>query len=69
MTRWLRCEQQQAKEFTMATNMNALHPPTRAWRRGRRVLRWIGTGLAVVVGLIVVLALVGAMYESAADED
>ncbi len=51
----------------MATNINALHPPSRAWRMGRRVLRWIGTGLAVVVGLIVVLGLVGAMYESAAE--
>ncbi len=47
----------------MATNMNVLHPPSRAWRRGRRVLRWIGRSLAVVVGLIVVLGLVGAIYE------
>ena len=48
----------------MASIINSLHPPFRAWRMGRRVLRWIGTGLAVVVGLIVVLALVGAMYEA-----
>jgi pimeloyl-ACP methyl ester carboxylesterase len=51
----------------MATITNSLHPPSRAWRRGRRVLRWIGRGLAALVGLIVVLALVGAMYESAAE--
>jgi pimeloyl-ACP methyl ester carboxylesterase len=51
----------------MATNMNVLHPPSRAWRRGRRVLRWIGRSLAAVVGLIAVLGLVGAIYESAAE--
>ena len=37
------------------------------WRSGRRVLRAIGRRLAAVVGLIVVLGLVGAIYESAAE--
>ena len=36
------------------------------WRSGRRVLRAIGRTLAALVGLIVVLGLVGAIYESAA---
>jgi len=38
-----------------------------AWRRVRRVLRGIGRTLAALVGLIVVLGLVGAIYESAAE--
>jgi len=42
------------------------HSPSRAWRRGRRVLRWIGRGLAALVGLIAVLALAGASYEAIA---
>jgi pimeloyl-ACP methyl ester carboxylesterase len=50
----------------MATIINALNPPSRAWRVGRRVLRWIGRGLAALVGLIAVLALVGASYEAIA---
>jgi pimeloyl-ACP methyl ester carboxylesterase len=37
------------------------------WRSGRRVLRAIGRTLAALVGLIVVLGLVGAIYESAAE--
>ena len=50
----------------MATITNALNPPSRAWRMGRRVLRWIGRVLAALVGLIVVLGLVGASYEAIA---
>ena len=41
-----------------------MHIPSPVWRRGRRVLRGIGRTL---VGLIVVLGLVGAVYESAAE--
>ena len=37
------------------------------WHRGRQVLRAIGRTLAALVGLIVVLGLVGAIYESAAE--
>jgi len=37
------------------------------WRRGRQVLRAIGRTLVALVGLIVVLGLVGAIYESAAE--
>src|SRR6476659_6752819 len=50
----------------MATITNTRNPPSRAWRMGRRVLRWIGRGLAPLVGLIAVLALVGASYEAIA---
>ena len=50
----------------MATITNALNPPSRAWRIGRRVLRGIGRTLAALVGLIVVLALTGASYEAIA---
>ena len=50
----------------MATITNVLNPPSRAWRMGRRVLRWIGRVLAALVGLIVVLGLVGASYEAIA---
>ena len=38
-------------------------------RSGRRVLRGLGRTLAALVGLIVVLGLVGAIYESAASND
>jgi pimeloyl-ACP methyl ester carboxylesterase len=41
--------------------------PSSTWRIGRRVLRGIGRTLAALVGLIVVLGLVGALYESAAE--
>ena len=44
-----------------------MHGSSPAWRIGRRVLRGIGRTLAALVGLIVVLALVGAIYESAAE--
>jgi hypothetical protein len=44
-----------------------MNAPSSPWRRGRRVLRRIGRTLAALVGLIVVLGLVGAMYESAAE--
>jgi pimeloyl-ACP methyl ester carboxylesterase len=50
----------------MATVTNALNPPSSTWRKGRRVLRWIGRGLAVVAGLMAVLALLGASYEAIA---
>ena len=45
-----------------------LNVPSPAWRRVRRVLRGIGRTLAALVGLIVVLGLVGAVYESASVE-
>ena len=44
-----------------------LSVPSPAWRSVRRVLRGIGRTLAALVGLIVVLGLVGAVYESAAE--
>ena len=44
-----------------------LQPPSRASHMGRRVVRRLGKGLVVVVGLIIALALVGTMYESAAE--
>src|SRR5829696_3823744 len=50
----------------MATITNALNTPSSTWRKGRRVLRWIGRGLVALVGLIAVLALVGASYEAIA---
>jgi pimeloyl-ACP methyl ester carboxylesterase len=50
----------------MTTITNTLNVPSPAWRRGKRVLRGIGWGLAALVGLIVVLALVGASYEAIA---
>src|ERR1043165_9432869 len=50
----------------MATIINALNTPSRAWRIGRRVLSWTGRGLAALFVLIVVLALAGASYEAIA---
>src|SRR4051794_16226399 len=44
-----------------------MHIPSRVWHRGRRVLRGIGRTLATLFGLIVVLGLVGAIYESMAE--
>ena len=44
-----------------------MNVPSSTWRRGWRVLRGIGRTLAALVGLIVVLGLVGAIYESAAE--
>jgi hypothetical protein len=46
---------------------STLNVPSPAWRRVRRVLRGIGRTLAALVGLIVVLGLGGAVYESAAE--
>src|SRR5512138_1453308 len=46
---------------------STINVPSATWRRGRRVLRAIGRRLAALVGLIVVLGLVGAIYESAAE--
>src|SRR5215213_5081592 len=40
--------------------------PSSTSRIGRQVLRWIGSGLIVLVGLIIVLGLVGASYEAIA---
>jgi pimeloyl-ACP methyl ester carboxylesterase len=50
----------------MATVTNALNTPSQVWHSGKRVLRWIGRGLAALVGLIAVLALAGASYEAIA---
>lgn len=50
----------------MATRMNAPQPASHPWNLGR-VLRRIGKGLAVIVGLIILLGLAGAAYESAAE--
>jgi hypothetical protein len=44
-----------------------MNVPSAPRRRGRRVLRGIGRTLAALVGLIVILGLVGAIYESAAE--
>ena len=46
---------------------STMNVPSSAWRSGRRVLRGIGRTLAALFGLIVVLGLVGAVYESAAE--
>jgi pimeloyl-ACP methyl ester carboxylesterase len=46
---------------------STLNVPSAPRRRGWRVLRGIGRSLAALVGLIVVLGLVGAVYESAAE--
>jgi pimeloyl-ACP methyl ester carboxylesterase len=50
----------------MATIIDALNTPSRAWRIGRRVLSWTGRGLAALFALIAVLALAGASYEAIA---
>jgi pimeloyl-ACP methyl ester carboxylesterase len=47
----------------MATIINALNTPSRAWRVGKRVLSWVGRGLAALFVLLVILALAGASYE------
>ncbi len=50
------------------SNVNGTpHPSSRALPKRRRVLRWIGRGLAAAVGLVVVLGLAGAIYESSAE--
>src|SRR4051812_24508546 len=51
----------------MTAISSTLNVPSPAWRSVRRVLRGIGRTLAALVGLIVVLGLVGAVYESAAE--
>jgi pimeloyl-ACP methyl ester carboxylesterase len=43
-----------------------MNMPSAPWRMGRRVLRGIGRTLAALVGLVVVLGLVGAGYETLA---
>src|SRR5215210_4903280 len=55
------------KEIIMTTLPTTMHIPSPVWRIGRRVLRGIGRTLAALFGLIVVLGLVGAIYESAAE--
>jgi len=50
----------------MATIINALNTPSRAWRVGKRVLRWASRGLAALFVLIAILALAGASYEAIA---
>jgi pimeloyl-ACP methyl ester carboxylesterase len=50
----------------MATIINALNTPSRAWRVGKRVLSWAGRSLGALVGLLVALALIGASYEAIA---
>ena len=50
----------------MTTIPSTMHVSSPAWRRGRRVVRGIGRRLAALFGLIVVLALVGASYETIA---
>jgi pimeloyl-ACP methyl ester carboxylesterase len=50
----------------MATIINALNTPSRAWHMGRRILRWTGRGLAALFVLLAVLALAGASYEAIA---
>src|SRR5690348_12137262 len=55
------------EDITMATVTNALNVPSSPWRRVRRVLRGIGRTLAALVGLLVVLGLVGAVYESVSE--
>jgi hypothetical protein len=55
------------KEIMMRPIPTTMHGSSPAWRIGRRVLRGIGRTLAALVGLIVVLAVVGAIYESAAE--
>jgi pimeloyl-ACP methyl ester carboxylesterase len=51
----------------MTTIPSTMDVPSATWRIGRRVLRRIGRTLAALVGLVVVLGLVGAVYESAAE--
>jgi pimeloyl-ACP methyl ester carboxylesterase len=50
----------------MATMPKTVHPSSPTWRIGRRVLRGIARTLAVLVGGILGLALVGAGYEAIA---
>jgi pimeloyl-ACP methyl ester carboxylesterase len=51
----------------MTPTPTTMQIPSATWRSGRRVLRAIGRTLAALVGLIIVLGLVGAVYESAAE--
>ena len=51
----------------MTSLPSTLNVPSAPWRRVRRVLRGIGRTLAVLVGLLVVLGLVGMVYELAAE--
>src|SRR4051812_35060201 len=56
----------QRKEIMMTPLPSTMNVPSATWRRGRHVLRAIGRTLVALVGLIVVLGLVGAIYEPAA---
>jgi pimeloyl-ACP methyl ester carboxylesterase len=51
----------------MTSPPSTMNVPSSTWRKGQPVLRRIGRTLAALVGLIVVLGLVGAIYESAAE--
>src|SRR5689334_22303717 len=55
------------KETIMTPTPTTTQIPSATWRRGRQILRTIGRTLAALVGLIVVLGLVGAVYESTAE--
>lgn len=50
----------------MTSLPTTLTPASRAWPRVQRMLRWIGRGLAVAIGLLIALGLVGASYEALA---
>jgi pimeloyl-ACP methyl ester carboxylesterase len=50
----------------MATITNAVNPPSRAWRIGRRILGGIGRAIGVLLALFAILALAGASYEAIA---
>src|SRR5215212_8125670 len=51
----------------MTPTPTTMQIPSATWRSARLVLRGIGRTLAALVGLIIVLGLVGAVYESAAE--
>jgi hypothetical protein len=56
----------QRKEIIMTPTPTTMNIPSSTWRISRRRLSRIGRTLATLLGLIVVLGLVGAIYESAA---
>jgi pimeloyl-ACP methyl ester carboxylesterase len=57
----------QRKEIIMTPTPTTMNIPSSTWRISRRRLSRIGRTLATLLGLIVVLGLVGAIYESAAE--
>jgi pimeloyl-ACP methyl ester carboxylesterase len=54
------------EDITMTTITNTVNAPSRAWRIGRRLVRGVGRALGALIGLIAILALAGASYESLA---